>query len=59
MSALSWAYLFILCAEVLANAVRKDPVIKGIKVNNTECKINQYADDTSLFLDGSICFEIV
>ena len=30
-----------------------NPVIKGIKVNNTESKISQYADDTSLFLDGS------
>ena len=46
-------YLFILCAEMLANAVRKDTNIKGIKVNNIECKISQYADDTTMLLDGS------
>ena len=32
-------YLFILCAEILASAIRKDPDIKGIVVNDTECKI--------------------
>ena len=37
----------------MANAIRKDPKIKGIKIDGTECKISQYADDTTLFLDGS------
>ena len=46
-------YIFILCAEVLANAIRKNTKIKGIKINETECKISQYADDTTIFLDGS------
>ena len=46
-------YIFILCTEILANAIRKDPKIRGIKIDGTECKINQYADDTTLFLDGS------
>ena len=27
--------------------------IKGIKINNKEYKISQYADDTQLLLDGS------
>lgn len=46
-------YIFILCVEILANAIRKDTKIKGIKINETECKISQYADDTTIFLDGS------
>ena len=46
-------YLFILCAKVLGNAVRNDTGIQGIKVLDTECKISQYADDTTFSLDGS------
>lgn len=38
-------YLFILCAEVLATAIRGDNEIKGISVGNVECKLSQYADD--------------
>ena len=46
-------YLFLLCVEVLGNKVRNDNQIKGIKVMNTECKLSQYADDTTMILDGS------
>ena len=46
-------YLFILSAELLATAVRKNPNIKGISVNSVEIKLRQYADDTTLILDGS------
>ena len=46
-------YLFILCAKVLGNAVRNDSGIQEIKVLDTECKISQYADDTTFSLDGS------
>ena len=46
-------YLFILSAEVLAKEVRNNVNIKGISVDNNEIKINQYADDTTLILDGS------
>ena len=46
-------YLFILCVEVLAEAVRKNNEIKGITVNGREIKNSQYADDTTLILDGS------
>ena len=45
--------LFILCAEVLANSVRKDENIRGINTANVECKLSQYADDTTMILDGS------
>lgn len=46
-------YLFILCAEVLADALRRNDNIRGITVNGQEIKISQYADDTTLILDGS------
>ena len=46
-------YLFILCVEVLADVIRKNCDIKGITVNGSEVIISQYADDTTLILDGS------
>ena len=46
-------YIFILCAEVLAITIRKDNLVKGITVSSTECKLSQYADDTTLILDGT------
>ena len=46
-------YLFILSAEILGNTVRKDNEIHGIKILDTECKLSQYADDTTMILDGS------
>ena len=46
-------YLFILSAEILAKAIRKNPNKGGILINNNDIKISQYADDTTLILDGS------
>ena len=47
-------YLFILCVEIIGNAIRNcDKKKKGICVLDSECKISQYADDTTLILDGS------
>ena len=46
-------YIFILCAEVLATTIRKDNEVKGITVGSTESKLSQYADDTTLILDGN------
>ena len=46
-------YLFILCVEILRNAIRNCDQIKGICVLDSECKISRYADDTTLILDGS------
>ena len=46
-------YLFVLSVEVLASAIRSDQHIKGISVNQKEIKLSQYADDTTLILDGS------
>lgn len=46
-------YLFVLCAEILAVLIRNDKNIKGIRIGNNELRISQYADDTSIMLDGS------
>ena len=46
-------YLFILGPEILGNAVRRDTEIRGIRLGNSDCKLSQYADDTTMILDGS------
>ena len=46
-------YLFIICAEILAIMIKQNKDINGIVINDKEHKISQYADDTSLTLDGS------
>ena len=43
-------YLFILGAEILAARIRLERNIEGITIYNTEHKISQFADDTSLFV---------
>jgi len=42
-------YLFIVSAEVLANKIRQDSNVRGIKVFGKEIKLSQFADDTTLF----------
>ncbi len=44
------AYLFITTLEILANKIRNDTNIKGIKINNKEIKISLLADDITLIL---------
>ncbi|GFR75484.1 reverse transcriptase-like protein [Elysia marginata] len=46
-------YLFLIAGEVLAHMIRQNVHVRGYKVNEMEFKISQYADDTTLFLDGS------
>ena len=46
-------YLYLICAEVLSLIIRKNKDIKGIKINDIEVLLSQFADDTSLYLDGS------
>lgn len=46
-------YIFLLCAEILSLMLKENKDIKGIKIANIEYKLSQFADDTSLFLDGS------
>ena len=39
-------YLFIMIVELLAIKIRNETEIEGIYIGSTECKLNQYADDT-------------
>ena len=45
-------YLFLICGEILAIMIRSNDRIGGIKRWRKCYKISQYADDTSLYLDG-------
>ena len=42
--------LFVLGIELLSRSIKNDPTIKGIQVNKNELKVNQYADDTTVFV---------
>ena len=46
-------YLFIISAEILANFIRRDKDVKGFMTGEVEHKLIQFADDTTLILDGS------
>ena len=46
-------YLLVLGVEILAVKIRKNETIKGITVSENEIKVSQYAEDTTLILDGS------
>ena len=46
-------YIFLICAEMLGCLIRKNQGISGIVIDNIECKISQYADDSTVILDGS------
>ena len=45
-------YLFIMCVEILGIMIRENSNIKGIRVNDKENKVCQYADDTELMMKG-------
>ena len=47
------AYLFLIGAEILSRLIQINPNIIGTKVENMEFKLTQFADDTTLILDGS------
>ena len=45
-------YLFVTAIEILAIAIRNQNDIKGIKINDLETKLLQFADDTTVVLSG-------
>lgn len=46
-------YIFILCAEVLSLMIKSNKDIKGININGLDYNLTQFADDTTIFLDGT------
>ena len=46
-------YLYLICAEILSLMIRKNMFIKGIKIKDKTSLLSQFADDTTLCLDGS------
>lgn len=48
-----YIYIFLQCGKILGILVRNSKEIKGITLGNTKFVLSQYADDTSLILDGS------
>ena len=47
------SYIFLLCVEILSHRLKQNPFVKGIVIEDLPILISQYADDTSLILDGS------
>ena len=47
-------YLFIIAVEIFANFIRtdNDHDLRGFETNGIEHTLSQYADDTTLILDG-------
>ena len=45
-------YIFLLCAEILALMLKSNEDIQGIKIGGEEYKLSQFADDTTILLDG-------
>ena len=46
-------YLYLICAEIVSSMLRENKKIKGITLKEKEILLKQFADDTTLFLDGS------
>ena len=46
-------YLFIIVAQILTVLITKNKFIKGVKIGDVQFKLIQFADDTTLILDGS------
>ena len=47
-------YIYLICAEILSLLIRNNKDIKGIKMSDDiETLLSQFADDTTLFLDGT------
>ena len=47
------SYIFTLYIEILALEIRQNSRIKGLKINQKEHKLLQFADDTTVILNGT------
>ena len=46
-------YIFLLCAEVLSLMIKHNKNIKGVQIDDIEYKLSQFADDTTVILNGT------
>ena len=46
-------YLYLICAEIQSLMIRQNKNIKGIKLREKEILLSLFADDTTLYLDGT------
>ena len=46
-------YIFLLCAEILSRLFKSNKDIKRIRIADTVYTLSQFADDTTVLLDGS------
>ena len=46
-------YIFLICTEIFSCLFKSNRDIKGIKIADTEYVLSQFADDTTVILDGS------
>ena len=46
-------YIFLLCAEVLSLMIKQNKNIKGVQIDDIEYKLSQFADDTTVILNGT------
>ena len=46
-------YLYLICAEILSLMIRQNKKIKGITLRDKDVLLSLFADDTTLYLDGS------
>ena len=47
---------YIMAAEVLANFIDADKRMKGVQIGDHEIKLVNFADDITIFLGDSTCF---
>ena len=43
----------LICAEVLSMLIKTNPKIKGIQIKGFDFNLTQFADDTTIILDGT------
>lgn len=48
------SYEFLVCAQILYLMIQNNIEIKGIYIKNQQYKLTQFADDTTLILNGSL-----
>ena len=53
-----YLYIFIIVAEIMAIQIRNNPLIKGLKFGSNECKLLQYADDTTAIVADVVSAKI-